>query len=887
MRSIYVNALRGVSLVALMAPMAAFAQTPAAPSEPPAPSAAEAPVNSISEVIVTARRKDERLQDVPISIAVVTPQSLDNANVVNASDLSRVVPGLVANERFGADNASFAIRGFTQELRTTPSVGVYFADVVAPRGATPVTSGDGAGPGSFFDLQNVQVLRGPQGTLFGRNTTGGAVLLVPQRPTYDLEGYVEGSAGNYDMKRIQGVLNVPIGEIARARFGVDHQSRDGYFKNISPTGPDSFSDLDYTALRASLIVDLPFDIENYTVLSYTDSENSGTVSQLFACNPAGGSLPSVSRQLCPASLPTGGDFYDVQNSVPDPRSEMKQWQAINTTTWKASDNLTIKNIFAFSNLTSTLVSPVVGTDWDIADITTSLFGAPWAPGKSPGTSPHRFIVQMSGVVPGIPTVAQDSMIEELQFQGSAFDSRFTWQGGVYYEHSKPSETQGGQSIGSLLCDYSTIGKDPSQFRCADTNYIVARASGLPQATATSISRGVVNRAIGWTEFENKALYAQGSFKILENLSVTGGIRYTWDESNGRMQSVNYFFNPTGLVDGVPFGDASTANDLVGYSSIACGDTTLAYAGNIDNCVVKMNQKSEAPTWLLGVDYHPIEDILLYGKYSRGYRQGGVNIASVRGGYTYEPEKVDTYEVGAKTSFRGPLPGTFNVSLFYNDFSDQQIQEGLLPAGGVGTTAIVNVGASTIYGLEADANVQLFEGFTVSGSYTYLNTNFDEVVDPLTASDPLCGGRPSFRGVCILGGTTAAIEGFPTTFSPENQFALTATYRLPTPDSIGKIEISASYNYSAEYLALMPYNKDPSLPGAVRNPYAEVPSFETVNLNVNWGHIGGSNVDGAIFVTNLLDEEYYTFVAGQYSSSGFEYRQLGRPMTAGLRLRYSF
>ncbi|MBW8860569.1 MAG: TonB-dependent receptor, partial [Caulobacter sp.] len=362
-----------------------------------------------------------------------------------------------------------------------------------------------------------------------------------------------------------------------------------------------------------------------------------------------------------------------------------------------------------------------------------------------------------------PTVDQDSFIEELQLQGNAFDNRLIWQGGAYYEHSKPSGTQGGQSISGLLCDYSSLGVDPTQFRCADTNYIVARASGLPQSTATLISRGVVNRALGSTEFENKALYAQGTFKLMEKLSVTGGIRYTWDESTGVMQSVNYFFNPTGAGgDGIVTGgrNASTANDLVAATSIACADTTLAYAGNAANCVVNMHQKSKAPTWLLDVDYHPVEDVLLYGKYSRGYRQGGVNIASVRGGYTYEPEKVDTYEIGAKTSFKGRVPGTFNVSAFYNDFRNQQIQQGLLPAGGVGTTAIVNVGASTIYGLEADANAQLFDGFTLSASYTYPDSNFDEVSDPITASDAGCGGGPSFHGVCILGGTTAALKGFP-------------------------------------------------------------------------------------------------------------------------------
>src|SRR5215475_10472905 len=173
---------------------------------------------NLEEIIVTARRMEERLQDVPISITVLNEQALENRNVVNSQDLAAYVPSLSANTNFGTANSSFAIRGFVQDIGTAPSVGVYFADVVAPRGpSNGVSAGDGAGPGQFFDLQNVQVLKGPQGTLFGRNTTGGAVLLVPQKPTSDFDGYVEGSYGNFNMWRIQSVANLPVNDRLRIR----------------------------------------------------------------------------------------------------------------------------------------------------------------------------------------------------------------------------------------------------------------------------------------------------------------------------------------------------------------------------------------------------------------------------------------------------------------------------------------------------------------------------------------------------------------------------------------------------------------------------------------------------------------------------------------------
>src|ERR1700741_3647076 len=189
--------------------------------------------SSAGDIVVTARRMEERLQDVPISVTVFNQQQISNRNIVNPADLSTYTPSLSANRQYGTEKSSFSIRGFVQELGTQPSVAVYFADVVAPRAQGPTTSGSGTMPGTLFDLQNVQVLKGPQGTLFGRNTTGGAVLFVPQKPTDKLEGYIEGSIGNYDMLRAQGVINLPLADTFKVRLGFDRMTRDGYLHNKS------------------------------------------------------------------------------------------------------------------------------------------------------------------------------------------------------------------------------------------------------------------------------------------------------------------------------------------------------------------------------------------------------------------------------------------------------------------------------------------------------------------------------------------------------------------------------------------------------------------------------------------------------------------------------
>ena len=362
------------------------------------PAVAQSTSDTAGDIIVTARRVEERLQDVPISITVYNEQQLSNRNIVNGQDLATYTPSLSTNARFGAETATFAIRGFAQENFTSPSVGVYFADVIGPRANGGTLGGNGAGVGQFFDLQNVQVLKGPQGTLFGRNTTGGAVLIVPQRPKDDLGGYIEGSYGNYDMYRIQGVLNLPLSDTFKVRLGFERMKRDGYVRNRSGLGVKGFDDVDYWAVRGSILAQLTPDLENYTIARYSNSHTNGTFAKIVDANvpgcdggvprPAAGALanppssygyPGSPQFTLPGASGTGNGtylspftiagypsylgppacaniqrqraqgygFWDVDAGITNPFLKIKQWGVINTTTWRASDTVTFKNIASY------------------------------------------------------------------------------------------------------------------------------------------------------------------------------------------------------------------------------------------------------------------------------------------------------------------------------------------------------------------------------------------------------------------------------------------------------------------------------------------------------------------------------------------------------------
>lgn len=799
----------------------------------------------LDEVVVTARRREERLQDVPVSITVLSQEQMHNANISSAGDIASYTPSLQVNTRFGPDATNFAIRGFSQELRSTASVGVYFAEVVAPRGANTTQTGDGAGPGDFFDLESVQVLKGPQGTLFGRNTTGGAVVVTPKKPTDEFEGYIEGSLGNYDMRRIQGVVNIPIADSLRARFGVDQQERDGYLRNISGIGPDRFADMDYLSLRGSLVWDITDRIENYTIVKYSDSDNDAPPFSLVDCDPT--VLPY--GPLCQADLNrrvANGQFdeYDVYNFVPNPKNDTEQWQIINTTTFEISDNLTVKNILSYAEFESRQVFGIYGTDWRIADLL--------PPGMPVGN--QHLLYQMVGSNSQIATTDQKTWVEEFQLQGTAFEDRLTWQAGLYWEKSKPNGTYGSANPSLLACDQSTLASpDINDWRCNNmlgALFLLGSAEVPPELAGGMIpampiaGAGSALHAPGGVTYENRAVYFQGTWSFNDQWSVTGGLRYTHDKTKGHTEESVYYF--PGSIYGGYFEPGFAVTEVRNPST-----------------------SSEEPTWTLGVEYKPTADLMLYGKYSRGYRQGSVNLASIgeldgRRWDVHDPEKVDTYEIGAKSTFHGRFPGSLNVALFYNDFQDQQIQFGYLRDTGVATTSIINAGASTIWGVEIDGNILLTDNLSINASYAYLDTEVDKLTLPEVPA-----------GMIGAGITTA--EGEPLSYAPKNQLVVSANQRLPLDESIGDVVATLTYIYSDEMQGV----------SKASSPYAVVPSYELVNASINWNNVMGGPVDVSLFATNLLDEKYRTYIVGQYTSTGIELDRVGVPRMYGARLRYNF
>ena len=808
------------------------------------------------EIIVTARRIEERLQDVPISMTVYSNEQIEKRNIAVASDLATYTPSLSVNTRYGAEKAAFSLRGFNQDQSTAPTVGVYFADVVGVRAQGGTTSGNSVGAGSFTDLQSVQVLKGPQGTLFGRNTTGGAILLVPAKPTGVLEGYVEGTAGNYNQRRMQAAVNVPLADTFKVRLSFDRNKRDGYMKNQSGIGPDAYNDTDYVYARLSIVADLTPDLENYTIFHYSRSDTNGYANHYESCDRdaasplAGGSFTryftatsacdQIDRQAA-----RGDGKLDVDVSNPDPEILLETWQAINTTTWQASDTLTVKNILSYGEFREDSAFNLYSDNFYISNtVAAAAFGitagAPW-----------NYIALDKQ--PGYHAAAESTVTEELQLQGQSSDGKFNYVIGGYLEFSRPiGWNQQRTGIYGYCPDAGTL-------QCTGVLPL-----GLPYLTNGVV---LVSESRTRFDFDNHGIFAQGTYNLTEQFAVTAGARYTFDKIAGYSESNRWGLMTIPGVTTVPV--SRSCNDVLNHPTV----NLLSNGGDTSACGTRIVTKSNKPTWLIDFDYKPTADTLIYIKYARGYRQGGINFTNP-GLETWKPEKVDSYEVGSKLTFHGAMPGYFNIAAFYNDFRDQQVFAALIAKEGsglAGGAAIINAGKSEIKGIEIDTGATLFDMLRLSAGYTFLDTKIKALVKPVLSADS------PFSDIIPRGE-----PGDPLSYSPKHRLTVSADVNLPVDESIGKISFGATYTYTAKQAVDGYYYT-----ATTASERVTIPATNLLNLNASWKNVAGSGIDLIGFATNVTNEIYKTASGGGYESSGILDFAYGPPLMYGLRIRMNF
>lgn len=611
------------------------------------------------DIVVTARRREENIQTVPVSVTALGAEALVSRGVQQTTDLQRIVPGVIFIGAGSDANTSFSIRGQGKDASGPglPSVISYFNEVPLPSWGSVLPA---------FDVSSVQVLKGPQGTLFGRNTTGGAVLVYSAPATYQIEGYVQGVVGNYDWYGVQGALNLPIVEDRVAlRVAGEIARRDGYVKE-QLVGGDA-NDLHSDAFRVTLRIDPTDTISNVTVFDYYRKNTNGD--GYVSIGDAGAIAAYRSPGLAPFydcgtysafcqdvdvlnELQREAGYYKSFSNI-EGHDRTRLWGISNTTTVEL-DAVTIKNIFGYRD---TKVDQQFNTD-----------GVP------------IFLLDTRGF-------RYDRQIsEELQFSGTLFDDRLDWLVGGFYVDVKPT--------------------GPSAFAIDSFDF-----AGDPDANPFA---GISNNLFS---DESKALFANLNFAITDRITLNGGLRHTWDKegvcavftqpfysrpvnSLEECRSIPGFYENSAKFNAwtYTFGaDFQVTDDIFTYVTVRRGYR----AGNINapNLAGALE-----PFQFFGPQ--KIDDIEIGAKteWDIGPVRGRLNIAAFRG------------EFKDLQRYIGGIPA--NTDGDNNPATDP-----------TNTALVINAGESRVQGVEIDGLIAPARNLSFTGSVSYLDAKYTSLELP--------------------------------------------------------------------------------------------------------------------------------------------------------------
>jgi iron complex outermembrane receptor protein len=628
---------------------------------------AAAPSSGLEELVVTARRREEKVQTVPLSITAFNQNQLQQQRIESLSGLQYDVPSL-AYRSVGRDSDDIVslrgLSGVIVYLNEVPLGGVAAAGTGGGSGP-----GGGAGPGILYDLDNVEVLKGPQGTLFGRNTTGGAILIQAKKPTNDFEGYAQIQLGDYNDREFEGAVNIPvIQDKLLVRLSANIAERDGFTHVLNtPQGPKDLDNRDYWAERLQITLRPSDDFEN-DVLAYSDyKDEAGTGAFLVAANPKilaadGGAAFATQAASIIARQNALGPRTLLGESVDNSLDKSWTFGVLDTARWDINDNLTLKNIASFVESKVTNNHDLDGSSLVILD-QSSQYG--WQTDTA-------------------------QITEEIQLQGKALNDKLTMTGGGFLLFSHPEAPQ----------------NNPAEL----------------QSTFTTASGGIgihVEPTVINVQERSQAVFAQAEYDLsgiddsLDGFKFTAGGRYTWDwrsVANGQ-------YTLATLAPGTPpirlcsqlgadancvvagGGNFSALNYLFELSYQPTPDT-LAYvrtskgyqSGGFNLLSPTASEKEFQPEYLTDVEVGLKSDWDIYGMKAR------TNIDYYYGWYDQIQESVPVIN---------PLNGTT-------------------------VTLVTNAASADVDGVEFEGTLVPFPNLELTGKYSYNHSSYNSFVT-LTAN----------------------------------------------------------------------------------------------------------------------------------------------------------
>ncbi|SKC03197.1 TonB-dependent receptor [Sphingopyxis flava] len=773
----------------------------------------------LGEIIVTARKVGESSQSLPITVTAFTGEDLANKVVKSAQDLQAVTPGLTVSNNSSGGTPIFAVRGTATELGIEGGVAVYFNDV-------PLISTAGIA-NSSYDVSTIEILKGPQGTQFGTNTTGGTISVRSNLPTGEFKGYVMAGYGNFNRRELEGMINIPVNDVVRLRFAGNYVKRDGYINNPDNGGisPKSYQNENHYSFRGTLSIETG-SLKNYLIADYYNRDEApfGQIPTIFAPSLSGVYLPTLFPQ---AKLGDYNTIYQGPNPSPNQTSHFGKadlYGIQNRTELEISSALSLRNVLGYRN-----------------DHTTISEDNP-------------------SVTPVVVDVLRDDKTSQwtddltLRYENSELGLRASL--GGYYSFMR-RET--GFNVNVLQGLYAFFGFPTSPDSVINTNNFEIKT------------------------FRSRAVYFNADYDLTRTITAQGGFRYNWDSVNSTVTAGSNLANPA-----TPFGTLPAFGpDFFPSAHKPCNVSSMVGYSNFNpaNCSASRAAEFRAPSWMFGITNKFSDKVLGYAKISHGYLAGGTNFTlRDQGRTTFDPEKNTMIEIGVKADWRlAGRPIRTNLALYRGKITDKQVYANANyndPPGSTGF-GVVNAAKESVYGFDVEMRYSPVAGLTLDLSYNYIKAKFDEFLYPGLGGNG--NGMPSglpgdaFIPAVDLSGTTPAQ-------TPKHQMNVAATYDWPVSPDIGNVSTTLSVYYTS---SITQANRLSDFDRAAAGALNTVPGYFLANASLNWGNIMKSPVSLQLWMRNILNKHYVTASQIQIATFGWATQTYGAPRTFGASAKVMF
>lgn len=810
-----------------------------------------AAAQQLDEIIVTAQKKEENLQSVPMAITAISAAQIAEDGIRDLNDIQGRTPGLVV-ANFSVGQPEIAIRGIgTKEdgAAASDSVVVSVDDVyIAARTAQIF---------DIFDLERIEVLRGPQGTLYGKNSIGGSINFITMKPTQDTHIRFRQSVAEFNSFDTAGMLSGGLGENLAGKISFSRRQSDGYIDHI-PSGKDDTGDSETLAFRAQLVWDASDSVEATFTIDGADDEFGDTnrepvgvaaraISPAFGTGPSDANLIDYNNPL--AVNAAMGALFGVNAS--DPHNSF-------------SDDIgfTDRDVLGISAKIS----------WDISDATTFISITSYRKNEfdwaedSEGLATSNQNDRQLGVNDALllpdqgfrrdvtDTGFEDNEQITQEFRLARSSDRNDWIAGLFFSEEEIQRTEV-----FYWGNFMNIGdfRDPAS--SPTPNYLGNVAVSPVNVSAQK------NESTSW------AAYAQSTWNLNDRMRLTAGLRYSYEEKE-------YTVSGQAFLD--LFRDAAGTMAATGIPNIAVLNSTAiaVTVQQYDELTVKDDWDNVSGR--LAFDWDATDDILLYATVATGFKSGGFTGAPSTAAIarnSFDNEDALNIEVGAKAYFFDKRL-RLNATAFTTDYDDLQVTFFAIPLGSAATFGeffTENASSARINGLEVEFQAAVSESFEIGGHIAFLDTEYKDFLTETIVAESQCVGNNAIfvDPADTTQGCRLDFSGNKLRQAPELTYNVFARYTWDIPSG-GSISAKLDLRYQDDSF----YDPD-------NNDITVIPDYSLLDGRIAYKSASGA-YELAVWGKNLTDEDYRTHIFSQRGGT-VAFATFGAPQQLGFTFTYNY